>query len=59
MALGETGLDYYYAKDSKQEQQDSFRMHMRVARELGKPVIVHTRDAQQDTLDILVQEQVV
>lgn len=58
VALGETGLDYFYAKDSKQEQQDSFRMHMRVARKLQKPVIVHTRDAQQDTLDILAQEQV-
>lgn len=58
VAIGETGLDYFYAKDSKQEQRDSFRLHMRVARELNKPVIVHTRDAQQDTLDILLQEQV-
>ncbi|MCW8955262.1 MAG: TatD family hydrolase [Gammaproteobacteria bacterium] len=58
VALGETGLDYFYAKDSKQQQQDSFRLHMRVAQELKKPVIVHTRDAQQDTLDILTQEKV-
>lgn len=58
VAIGETGLDYFYAKDSKQEQQDSFRLHMRVACQLNKPVIVHTRDAQQDTLDILIQEQV-
>lgn len=58
VAVGETGLDYYYAKDSKQEQQDSFRMHLRVARELKKPVIVHTRDAQQDTLNILTEERV-
>lgn len=58
VAVGETGLDYYYGKDSKQEQQQSFRMHMRVANALKKPVIVHTRDAQQDTLDILTQEQV-
>lgn len=56
VAIGETGLDYYYAKESKQEQQDSFRLHLQVANELNKPVIVHTRDAQDDTLNILKDE---
>ena len=58
VALGETGLDYFYAKDSKQAQQQSFREHLRAANQISKPVIVHTRDAQQDTLDILRQEKV-
>ena len=58
VAIGETGLDYYYAKDSQLEQQHSFRHHIQAARALNKPVIVHTRDAQQDTLDIMQSEQV-
>lgn len=58
VAIGETGLDYYYAKDSKQQQMDSFRLHLRAANQLNKPVIVHTRDAQQDTLDILREGKV-
>jgi len=57
VAIGETGLDYYYAKESKSEQQQSFRTHIQAARALGKPVIVHTRDAQQDTLEIMKSEQ--
>jgi len=57
VAIGETGLDYYYAKDSKLEQQQSFRSHIQAARALNKPVIVHTRDAQQDTLEIMQSEQ--
>ena len=56
VAVGETGLDYYYAADSKQQQQDSFRDHIRAANQLKKPIIVHTRDAQQDTLGILREE---
>ncbi|MDH5485740.1 MAG: TatD family hydrolase [Gammaproteobacteria bacterium] len=59
VAIGETGLDYFYARDSQQEQQQSFREHLRAANEINRPVIVHTRDAQQDTLDILKQEKVV
>jgi len=58
VAIGETGLDYYYGKDSMQEQQSSFRSHIQAARALSKPVIVHTRDAQQDTLEIMRSEQV-
>ena len=53
VAIGETGLDYYYAKESREQQMSSFRVHMQAANELNKPVIIHTRDAQQDTLDIL------
>lgn len=58
VAIGETGLDYYYHKDDKQWQQERFRTHMQCAVELDKPVIVHTRDAGQDTLDILKSENV-
>jgi TatD DNase family protein len=56
VAIGETGLDYYYHKDDPEWQQRRFRAHVRVANELDKPVIVHTRDAGADTLDILRQE---
>ena len=56
VAIGETGLDYYYHKGDTQWQQDRFRMHVQCAVELNKPVIVHTRDAGKDTLDILKQE---
>lgn len=56
VALGETGLDYYYQQDNKTEQQSAFREHIRIGRELNKPVIVHTRSAREDTLAILLQE---
>lgn len=56
VAIGETGLDYYYLKGDPQSQQQRFRSHIRVANRLNKPVIVHTRDAGQDTLDILREE---
>lgn len=56
VALGETGLDYYYQKDNHPLQQQVFRDHIRLACEVQKPVIVHTRDARQDTLDILRDE---
>jgi len=55
-AIGETGLDYYYGCDSAIRQQDWFRIHVAAARELGKPLIVHTRDARADTLRILEEE---
>ncbi len=45
-------------KPPAEVQQDSFRHHIRIGRELNKPVIVHTRDARQDTLDILHEEKV-
>ncbi len=56
VAIGETGLDYYYHKGDPSWQQDRFRAHIQVANELDKPVIIHTRDAGDDTLDILRQE---
>ena len=56
VAIGETGLDYYYHKGDPHWQQQRFRAHIQVANQLDKPVIVHTRDAGDDTLDILRQE---
>ncbi|SLM63685.1 MULTISPECIES: metal-dependent hydrolase [Dickeya] len=57
VALGETGLDYYYQQDNMAQQQASFREHIRIGRELNKPVIVHTRAAREDTLAILREEK--
>jgi len=56
VAIGETGLDYYYHKGDPQWQQERFRAHIQVANQLNKPVIIHTRDAGDDTLKILHQE---
>ncbi|MCO4799270.1 MAG: TatD family hydrolase, partial [Colwelliaceae bacterium] len=56
IAIGETGLDYFYAPETKVVQLDSFRKHVRVANQLNKPLIIHTRDAQEDTLNILREE---
>ncbi len=58
VAIGETGLDYYYAKETREQQLSSFRIHMQAANALNKPLIIHTRDAQHDTLDILKEENV-
>ncbi len=61
VAIGETGLDYFYNKTAENHalQQDSFRKHIQAARQVNKPIIVHTRDARQDTLDILREEKAV
>ncbi len=56
IAVGETGLDYFYAPETKALQLDSFRKHISVAKQLNKPLIIHTRDAQQDTLAIMKEE---
>ena len=56
VAIGETGLDYFYDKDRAAEQQVQFVKHMQAAKVCRKPVIIHTRDAQQDTLDIIRAE---
>ena len=53
IAIGETGLDYYYSQDRKGEQQESFHNHLRASAATGKPCIVHTRDARDDTLAII------
>lgn len=56
IALGETGLDYHYKPETAEAQRKSFRAHIRLARELKLPIIVHTRAAQDDTLQILREE---
>ncbi|MBT3146172.1 TatD family hydrolase [Neptunomonas phycophila] len=53
VALGESGLDYYYTKDTSELQKESFANHLRVADQLALPVIVHTRDAREDTLALI------
>lgn len=55
VAIGETGLDYYYSQDSAEIQRESFALHLRLSSELKKPVIVHTRDAREDTIAIIRQ----
>ena len=57
VAMGETGLDYFYTPETKVRQQESFIHHIQIGRELQKPVIVHTRDARTDTLSILREEK--
>lgn len=53
VAIGETGLDYHYEPEAAQLQQESFRLHLDAARITGKPVVIHTRAARQDTLQLL------
>ncbi|GAB1266277.1 TatD family hydrolase [Aurantivibrio infirmus] len=53
VALGETGLDYYYSDDSKVSQQESFVIHLNAASKSQLPVIVHTRSAKEDTLALI------
>jgi TatD DNase family protein len=57
VAIGETGLDYFYVKEDQAWQQERFRVHIRAARESGKPLIIHTRDAREDTIRLLREEQ--
>ncbi len=56
IAIGETGLDYYYDHSDRAVQQALFRTHIGVARETGLPIVIHTRDAEDDTLAILTDE---
>jgi TatD DNase family protein len=56
IAIGETGLDYYRLKGDLEWQRERFRTHIRAARECGKPLIVHTREAAEDTLRIMREE---
>ena len=56
IGLGETGLDYYYDKSDRQVQQALFRTHIAVSRRTGLPLIIHTRDAEEDTVAILEDE---
>lgn len=55
-AIGETGLDYHYGAETKQEQQENFRLNIRLALKNGLPLVIHDREAHQDTFDILREE---
>jgi TatD DNase family protein len=56
VGIGETGLDYYYEHALRAAQQENFRIHIAAGRQTGLPVIVHTRDADDDTIAILEDE---
>jgi TatD DNase family protein len=56
VGIGETGLDYYYEHSDRTQQRTSFRAHIAAARTTGLPIIVHTRDAEDDTAEILRDE---
>jgi TatD DNase family protein len=56
VAIGETGLDYYRSEGDLSWQQDRFRRHIAAAKECHKPLIVHTRQAREDTITILNEE---
>lgn len=53
VAIGEIGLDYYWMEDEKEIQKEGFRKQMRLAEKLNLPVIIHSRDAMADTIEIL------
>ncbi len=56
VGIGETGLDFYYDRSPREDQRMSFRNHIAAARETGLPLIVHTRDADDETAAILAEE---
>lgn len=56
VAIGETGLDYHWHKDAPEWQRERFRTHIRAARSCAKPLIIHTRNAAIDTLNIMREE---
>jgi TatD DNase family protein len=56
VGIGESGLDFYYDRSDRDRQRMSFRSHVAAARETGLPIIVHTRDAEEDTAGILRDE---
>jgi TatD DNase family protein len=53
IAIGETGLDYYYSAETSHWQKQSFINHLQAAKQVGKPVVVHTRNARADTLELI------
>ena len=57
VAIGETGLDYFHGKGELDWQRERFRIHIRAARQANKPLIIHTRDARDDTIAIMREEQ--
>ena len=56
VGIGETGLDYFYDNSPRAEQRANFRVNLQAARETGLPVVVHTRDADEETAEILTEE---
>jgi TatD DNase family protein len=56
-AVGEIGLDYHYDHSPRDRQRDVFREQLRLARRVEKPVVIHTREAEEDTLRILEEEK--
>ncbi len=57
IAIGETGLDYFRSEGDLDWQRERFRRHIAAAKQSGKPLIIHSRDAKEDTLKILEEEQ--
>ncbi len=57
VAIGECGLDYFYDKSDRAAQRERFGAHIAAARETGLPLVIHTRDAEEDTAAILRREQ--
>ena len=58
IAIGEIGLDYYYTKDNKEEQIKFFEHQLEIAKKYNLPVIIHSREATKDTIDILKKHEV-
>jgi len=58
LAIGEIGLDYYHDEFDRKAQEIAFRAQLNLAREEGLPVVIHSREAAKDTLDILVDEKI-
>ncbi len=56
VGIGEAGLDYFYDNSPRDQQAASFRIHIEAARETGLPLVIHSRDAEDDTADILEDE---
>lgn len=56
VGIGEAGLDYFYDNSPRDQQARSFRVHIEAARQTGLPLIIHSRDAEDDTADILEEE---
>lgn len=57
VAIGETGMDYYRTPGPLEWQRERFRVHIRAARVTGKPLVIHTRSASEDTLRIMAEEK--
>ena len=58
VAIGETGLDYYYNKSGLEKMRSRFRRHIQAAKKLNKPLIIHSRNARMDTIQIMKEESV-